>query len=148
MITPKLINYKTVRIEQEWRSGRLDGRVVFIVYALAGYVFNEFGKLLTLTHIYRSDDEQDSFYANDSKYTASPWKSTHQYWRAVDGSINGFTPDELKKINEFLNGHLVYNKYHPVLVMHDVGLGFHFHIQVDGDGVTEIKSRLINSNGE
>jgi hypothetical protein len=145
---PKLISFKSTRISQEWFSGKLDGRLVVITYALAGYVFNEFGKLLIITEIFRTDEEQDFYYSNDPAYKVSPWRSTHQEWRAADIRGTIYAPDELKKIEKFLNDNFVYNKAHPIAVLHDIGLGFHIHIQVDGDGQTEIKSHIINSRGE
>ena len=142
----RIIQHKTIRVAQEWNSGKLDNRVCIIIYALAGFVFNRFEKILTITEIWRSDAEQDAYYANYPAYKQQPWKSTHQDWRAADVRAMVFTADELKAIDEFLNNNFFYNKEHKVCVVHDVGLGLHIHIQVDGDGVTEIKSRGVNPN--
>lgn len=52
------------------------------------HVYNEYGKNVTMTMIFRTQAEQDGIYKGVKRgkreYDKKPWKSPHQFWHAVD----------------------------------------------------------------
>jgi hypothetical protein len=118
-----LIEFKEHPLNTEWMSPLLDSRLKFIIYALAGFVWESFGKPITITSIYRAGD-----------------KGVHGYWRGIDIRSIYFTDDEIKEIKDFLNTNIVYgDNVHNTCVYHDVGQGIHFHIQVSSNDATSIQ---------
>lgn len=106
-----------------------------LVQDVAKYTSNKFNKFITITMIFRSQEEQDSIYQGKinsvgRKYDENPWKSPHQFWHSVDLRSRDFTKNEIKDLVDYIN-----NKYNSdnfykwTAKNHDVGLGDHFHIQ-------------------
>ena len=101
-----------------------------LLVELDAYCLANFSKELTLTMIYRTQEEQDHLYRNSEKYQEKPFKSPHQFWQAADIRSWTFTKQEQKKIERMLNRK--YNKanyYRWTAKVHNVGAGVHFHIQ-------------------
>lgn len=136
------MEFKTMRILREFNNPSLDFRVRAIVFAISGYTQHVFNKPTILTEIWRSDSEQDKIYGKNS---GKP--NIHKWWRAIDLRTMHLTLDEINDLILFLN-HFIYTqrdgKKFPTVLYHEVKdsegklLGYHFHIQVDPDGITEI----------
>ena len=124
-----MIKFKDSRVETEWKySSELSSRVKLLAEIFSGFVSLNFKKDAVITHILRTQSEQDEFYANDAKYKKEPWKSVHQSGRGVDFRSRDFTPDELKKIEAFMNL-IEYSKDKKTCTIHNVGQGMHIHLQ-------------------
>lgn len=133
-----LIIYKHDNLKAEFADPRLDTRLRVIIYALAGFVYFNFGKNLTLTEIFRTQEMQDLYYKDDPLYKQKPFLSVHQIWRAADISIIYFTEPEIADMAKFL-AHFEYGKIdYNTAKFHDIGLGKHLHIQVNNLGKTVI----------
>lgn len=138
-----VIEFKTPRVEQEFKGVNIDPRLRIIIWALAGYTSLSFNKGILLTEIYRTQAEQDEIYKDDAGYRNFKWDSVHQYWRGADVRLTTFTLNEAQSIADWLNNNFVYTGHHPTALNHDVGSGWHLHIQVDTDGETEITGRPV-----
>jgi len=95
------IEFKHHILITHWRSPQLDNRLRFIILALAGFTFEEFGKPIKITSIFRTQETQDAIYGGNEKYKKSPWKSLHQFWQAADISVYYFLAEEQKGILNF-----------------------------------------------
>jgi hypothetical protein len=94
------------------------------------YCYTNFQKNIVITMIYRTQEEQDSIYKDDARYKVKKFKSPHQFFHASDLRSSTFTPEEIKKLVDYLNLTYDENNYYKFTAMcHDVGLGEHFHIQ-------------------
>ena len=123
-----MIKFKYDELKEQFDV--LDDRLQVICYALSGYIAQEMDKDLVITSAYRGDNKL----------------STHMYYRAFDfrvqpsGGESIYTPEEVEKIKRFCE-HFIYSsnpkKYkYKTLKIH--GPAIHGHIQVNGEGVTEI----------
>jgi len=133
-------NETTVRVKDDSKRLQLELKELLtknkllhdLIFDLAEFIKSSFKKELVITMIFRTDAEQAEIYKDDPKYKVKPFKSPHQLWSAVDIRSLIFTPDEIKKIEDYLN-----NKYNGsngfkwTARNHKVGVGaFHFHIQL------------------
>ena len=126
------MRFKTGRIEKEWNSEKLDFRVRLLAIALDWYCRKYVYKRgINLTHIFRSNEEQREIYKNNAKFKVAPWGSTHEYWRAIDVGVNAFDEEERQRMCNFVNKRFNYYGSHNCCVYHNVGKGWHFHLQVD-----------------
>lgn len=132
-----LINFKEKRQADEWLDHRLDNRLRVIVYALAGFAFDRFMKNIVITEIMRTEEERREIYKDLP--SMRDVVGVHEVWRAIDIRTVNFSPDEIGELVGFLNSNFDYTGRLATAVSHAV-IGFHIHIQVDGDGVTEIKT--------
>lgn len=97
---------------------------------LSEYVNDRYGKKLVITMIYRTDEEQDSIYQDDSRYQERKFKSPHQFWHGADLRSKIFTDEEIQDIEIYLNRKYNSDNYYDWTAKnHNVGLGDHFHIQ-------------------
>jgi len=127
-----MINFLNKRIEYEFNyDAVLEDKLKKIVYILSLYCEVEFNKDITITHIYRTEMEQNDIYHKSEKYQNKPWKSVHQFGRGVDVRSHNFNKIEIEKIKSFING-ITYREGSATLtcIHHDIGLGEHFHLQV------------------
>lgn len=126
------MRYKTSRIEQEWNSDKLDFRLRIIALALDWYCKKYINKRgIVLTHILRIWDEQKEIYKTNPRFKLNPWHSVHEYWRGIDAGVNAYTEEERQRMCNFINKYFQYFGRHCCCVYHNVGLGWHFHLQVD-----------------
>jgi len=130
---------KTDRIKKEWSDERLDFRLRTILFAVDWYCRKHFGRNIQLTCVFRTQAEQDAIYSGNAKYKRKPWQSVHQYWRGIDVGVNAFTEEQRIELRDFINNHFEYSGRHKTCVYHNVGLGFHFHLQVDWKSITKMK---------
>ncbi len=119
---PSII-FKEHELAAFWNSPLLDSRLKFIIYALAGFTIEEFGKAVTITSIYRKGDA-----------------SIHGYWRAIDIRSFIYEEEEIISIIKFLNGGIIYGKEpFKTALYHNVGQGPHIHIQVSHNTYTVVQ---------
>jgi hypothetical protein len=118
------------RLYQEFL--RLGTRLKGILMYASAYSMDKFGIPLVLTHIYRTQAEQDSIYRDDPKYKASPFPSVHQYNRGADARVTDMGVGKAKELAKEVNGLFVYRTGTTMqtCLVHDVGQGNHIHFQV------------------
>lgn len=127
-----------IKFKHEWLKNEFNNsihpRLRVIVYAIAGFCEYEFNKNLTITEILRTQATQDIYYKDSPAYQRKPWKSVHQYGKGVDCRSFDFSMKEIKRIDEFVDKHFVYDKRRrESSIYHSVGHGNHLHFQVWGD---------------
>ena len=92
-------------------------------------------KVLIVTDVLRTQEEQDQIYRHLIIYKQKPWKSVHQFGKGLDIAVSnlieiGIDPDKLVKA---VNANWIYDPSRPkkkCAVRHDVGRGYHIHLQV------------------
>lgn len=116
-----------------------------LVEDLALWIKTQFNKELIVTHVLRTNEEQDRIYAGTKRgsreYDKNPWISPHQVWTAVDLRTWFYTPEEIDKIVNYLNTKYKETNYYRTTAMyHEVfnskgeSHGTHFHIQYTRKG--------------
>lgn len=119
------MKFKSERIENEWRTGKLSSPLKLIIVwidRLAALCNFE----ITLTGIYRSQNEQEAIYGPGTKK-----KSTHQFWRAVDLRTRDLPTWFIELLVVAVNMLYPYGKKGKnTALYHSVGKGWHLHIQV------------------
>ena len=134
----ELIQFKYARLKDQFDSPSVDSRLKDIVYWLASWCWYNLEKSIIITHILRTQEQQDAIYNGNASYVREPWQSVHQYGRGVDLSVKYYTQVEIARIQDTLNKKFLYNKEGKnTCVVHDVGLGEHIHIQVDNSTETK-----------
>ena len=126
-----IIEFKTQGIEDEWND-EIDERLRILILAFVAWRYERFSKKILVTHIKRTNEEQDAFYANDPEYQKNPWKSTHQTVpvRAADIRVYDWTRAEREEALKWVNNHFKYSSNKQCLLIHSVGWGYHAHFQV------------------
>jgi hypothetical protein len=124
----KIIQFKDESISPEFDN--INSRLRIIIYALAGYCWNNFGKPLTITELLRTWAMQDEYYKDDPKYQLSKFMSVHQVGRGADISLKYYTGPEIEQIKAFLSHFLYCNGDLRSFLVHDMGFGAHLHLQV------------------
>jgi len=133
-----IIDYKYPNLEQEFKF-RIDNRLQFIIYAVAGFVWDNFGVHITLTELLRDEKTQRRLYP-DREYIIS----VHEVGRGADIRTRDFTKEEIDKIVEFVNYNVYYGKEDKeVAIYHDVK-GLHLHIQIGYYDKVRLLSKPIN----
>lgn len=125
---PLNILYKTDRLQDEFfELDEHNDPLEELVWDVAEYCAREFDKTITITMIYRTQEEQEDIYGE--KYTK---KSPHQFWQAVDLRSRDFTDDEIKQLVDYLNNKYDKKNYYDwTAKSHEVNnRGEHFHIQL------------------
>lgn len=131
------INFKDERTEKEFPQISPVTRA--IILEIAHYAYVTFGIIVTITHLLRTQGEQNEFYANNPSYKKRPWISVHQISKGGDirtiNPINSkpiFTPEQIKKIEHHINSRWQYDPTRPkkkVVIDHNIGHGAHLHVQ-------------------
>ena len=137
-LTP-IIEYKHPESENEFEAS-IDSRLRIILFTLAGFVYHNFGKTITITELMRTQEQQDEYYANNPDYKKEKWSSPHQFGRGADLRITYYTDEEIQMIELFLNLNFKYNDYSgfETALVHNTGMGRHLHIQVNTGRTTDI----------
>ena len=135
----KLFMFKSDTVKDEFASDKLDYRLKVILYALAGFIYWHYGKSLTITELYRTQEMQDEYYKDDPIYQQKKWLSTHQMWRAADLSTYYFTEFEITGIKDFLDHFEYGDGAHNTYLIHNIGLGSHLHLQISSLEKTAVK---------
>ncbi len=137
------IDYKTDRIRLEMESGEVKQKLVDILHMGLKWLSIEYPAYsgITITDIYRTNDEQDQIYLNhiDSdivkKYTNKPWQSVHQDHRGMDIRTKDMPKGMADRLTDIFNM-ITYDHRRPWIKTaknHDVSKNQnagHIHIQV------------------
>jgi len=134
---------KKERLQKEFEED-IDNRLKIILFALAGYLEYKREEDLIITHLMRTQKEQDAIYTSDKvsqeireKYIKNPFYSVHQFGRGADVGITNI--QKAKEIIEWLNTRFVYDGRYKTAILHDIGLGKHIHIQVNNLWFLEVR---------
>ena len=88
----------------------------------------EIDKHLMITHIFRTDHEQEQLYAHLPPQRRK--KSHHQFWNAVDISVKGMSEQEIEKLLKFFNNFTLNGGQLETAIYHKIpGNAFHFHVK-------------------
>lgn len=130
---PAIIDYKndSERLEKEFNQlNQKNPELRRLLMDVAFFTKRKFNKNIVITMIYRTQEEQDEIYKDDSKYKTKKFKSPHQFFHAADLRSSSFESSEIKKIEDYLNNKYNENNYYKWTARdHTVGLGMHFHLQ-------------------
>lgn len=128
-----MIEFKSEEEREEFEDARLNNKLKNIIKMMSIYTNIRFDKNIIVTEVYRAQEEQDRVYKDNEKYRESPWKSTHQFWRAVDLRSWTFEENEIEEILDILNK-IPYDINRPqkkTAIYHKTKYGAkHIHIQV------------------
>ncbi len=136
-----MIRFKHTALQGEFEEApnedgaKLSSGLRLIVFALAGFADYHFGKDVVITHILRSQAQQDEFYRENPRYKGKPWKSVHQLGRGIDIRSSLFNRGEIDRIIGYLNLHFLYGGGKPTALYHNIGRGAHLHLQVAGNEI-------------
>jgi hypothetical protein len=131
-----------LRLELE----RIDFRLRFILMAYAMEMQYRYGFDIVITEIFRTSEEQNYIYTvlateeEKAKYADNPVTSVHQVYRGIDISCHDMTTEMLDFTTSYFK-HVNYDSSKPnikALVLHNVGLGMHIHLQTCNGSVTSI----------
>ena len=112
------------RLKLEYRElGVVNSGLKDIIKDLSEYTSSNFNKPITITHIGRTDKEQEEIYPGENK------TSPHQLNHAVDIRSWEFSGEEIEKIVNYLNAKHNPNNYYTTALYHDMGYGIHIHVQ-------------------
>lgn len=130
--TPVKVKDSSKRLMDELKALSTSNRELHdLLFDLAEYVKFAFKKETIITMIGRTQEEQDEIYKNDAKYKEKKFVSPHMIGMAVDIRSKIFTPEEIKRIEDYLNSkYNTSNTFKWTARNHKVGNGAeHFHIQ-------------------
>lgn len=100
-----------------------------LVDQLSVWVSNNLQKDITLTHLYRTAEEQVALYAA-TEPAKRPTASPHQVWNAVDLRSSVYTPEEVAGIVAWVNKHYTNPNGRVCALAHAIAGGaYHLHIQ-------------------
>jgi len=132
------MRYKSRRLNKEYLELPDIGKLIldYVDY----FSQKEFGIEIMITHLFRTQDEQDYIYKGRTRkqgdtlrhYGKNPWYSDHQFWQAADIRTFHYKPEQVKKIIKFINENFRYNKddSKKMVLYHQIGShGWHFHIR-------------------
>jgi len=123
-----MLHFKTTELERQF-SQDIHELLRHRLYSLVGMVAYRFRKDITVTHLVRTQAQQDEIYKDDKQYMVKKWTSVHQVvpCRGADIRIDGFSAEELLSIQFFLNYHSHYYGYRKPICFPERD---HYHIQV------------------
>lgn len=144
-----------VRLRNEFE--KMDPRLQVLSLSLMGFCLHHFHKDLVVTEIYRTEEQQRSYYP-DRPYRPS----VHQFGRGIDFGIRkypadqlepypypyprdnpAFSNEELDLLTKWYEQAVSYDDERPEydsLIHHNVGLGDHLHLQVSWRKTTRLRS--------
>lgn len=97
-----------------------------LVLYLGRYAYRRFDIVLTVTHVDRTQEEQDEIYKDNFAYQKAPWKSVHQYKRGTDIRIHDLPPGVAIMLCNHINAHWHYGYGKPTALLERD----HVHLQV------------------
>src|SRR3990172_2535547 len=74
------------RLEAEFNN--LTRNLKEIIAYAAAYMANNFQSPLVLTHVFRTQEDQDRIYKDDPMYKVKKFQSVHQFYRGADVRIS------------------------------------------------------------
>ena len=137
-----MIEFKTHTMETEFNSSNLDTRVRNILLFTAGWAWYVLDSSIEITSVYRTDSEQMRLYGGKMP----SFGNVHGAWRAIDfvikdGNKRLLEAEKCERIETLINKYIQHDikgKY-PTCVFHNVGHGWHFHIQVSYKNQTKLR---------
>lgn len=125
------IFFDNSKLEKEFEL--VNSKLKGIVWYAAFLCIENFQSPLIITHILRTQEEQDEIYKNDKKYQKSPWKSVHQFNRGVDVRLHNIGIKNATMLAKKINSLFPYKKGtdKKTVLVHDIGHGNHIHFQVN-----------------
>ena len=124
------MKFKTDRQREEYESDKLDPKMRMLLQMIDFYSVLKTGLEITVTEIYRTQEEQDAIYARSEKYQAKPWLSVHQIWKGADIRVTDYRGEDVANILGVLESIPYRTRGKQTAIRHDVGKGDHIHIQV------------------
>lgn len=119
------VKFKTKELQNQFNELEKKNKPLHMIISAIDKTRKEhFNKEITLTEIYRTQEEQEKIYGKSASI------SPHQLWDAVDIRTRDMSDDEIRNIMKSVK--LVFNGmnvYHTTVIFHDIGLGPHLHIQ-------------------
>lgn len=124
-----MINFKTKKEEIEYaKLGGHNPTLKALIVDVGEFTQLMYGKPVVITSIFRYPEEQAELYKQSQVKVT---KSAHTAWRAVDLRSRTFTPEEIKRICEYLNLKYKNANGKPVAFCHKIdGNAEHFHLQL------------------
>lgn len=116
------IKFKTERQEKEF--SQLDSRIKAIVFESANYA-ETIGEDVTVTECKRTREEQRKLYPDEPNK-----RSVHEFFRGVDLRVWDWKKENINKLKKRINKYWPYGRGKKACLVHNVGRGKHFHIQV------------------
>lgn len=149
---------KTTKLRDEFKA--MNPRLQVLALSMAAFCDFHFGKDIVVTQIFRTKEQQLSYYPN-RKYRPS----VHQFGRGIDFGVRpygteeldpgpgncqlphhpGFTEGEIAALDEWYSKAVQYDDERPEYdstIYHDIGLGKHLHIQVSWRNTTRLRSNV------
>lgn len=124
-----MIKFKTKRIAKEFDDPKLSDDLLSLLYILNAFCGLQFKKDITITDLFRTQEEQDNIYNDYESYKRKKWYSVHQFWRGADIRSRDFTKLEIDEILQFMNL-ITYDSKHSTMLCHKVSGGaYHLHLQ-------------------
>lgn len=127
------MKFKTQKQENEFTGlTQFNPKLSMVLLLLNQYTEIEFGRPITVTDLFRSQEDHDLLYANTTP-DKRPKSSPHMFWKAADLRAKDFTEAQIKKLLVFVNCFTYTSgQGRPVGIYHAItGNVHHFHIQCD-----------------
>lgn len=86
-------------------------RLQALVLYLGRYAYRRFDIVLTVTHVNRTQEEQDEIYKDNFAYQEAPWKSVHQFCRGADIRTRDLPKGVAVKLCKHINTHWHYGSF-------------------------------------
>jgi len=138
--------FKNDKLEKQFYSTQLDNRIRVVIYFLLGFLPKYIH--LLITDVIRTQEEQDEIYKDNEQYQEKKWQSPHQYGIAIDICLmldiarhihcKPYIYEQIVNIINATFKHSNKERYHTAL-FHDIGHGWHIHIQVSALNQTRIR---------
>lgn len=131
IISEYYIEFKTQNEKDEWHSGNVNPKLISIINILSMICFSLFNKIITITEVFRTQEENDKIYGWTESNNSTRPISVHTYWRGVDIRTFNFKKSEIEIIVNILNS-IPYKKIGNIktAVYGDKRHLDHIHIQV------------------
>jgi len=106
-----------------------NGKLHKLLALLDDYSYLNFGLRITITEIYRTQEEFDKLYAQTPP-EKRPARSPHQDWNAADIRSSIYTEEQINKMLTFLNTFTYKTGVKKVAIYHAIaGNVGHLHVQ-------------------
>jgi len=127
-----MLKFKTKRVDDEFVLLHGENRALYdLLTAASTFAQYELSKPLTITHIFRTDEEQAELYSHIPEDKRR--KSHHQFWNAVDIRSKDFADWEIDQLLRFFNNFSLNKGQLETAIYHKVpGNAFHFHVKYWG----------------
>lgn len=98
-----------------------------LVLYLGRYAYRQFDTVLIVTHVHRTQKEQDEIYKDNFAYQKGPWKSVHQFGRGTDIRIRNLPRGVAVMLCKHINTNWHYGSFGKPTALLERN---HIHLQV------------------